>query len=634
MANDLVFSRLPLTARPVELVFGEPDAAPSGAAYATGSIALPAFAVSGAATATRPPAGTAVGSLSLPAFMNANAIAGAVIYDSAVQRPLVGRVQAAWQLAAPAQASAQTGFQAVAPLRASMASRWQGAVRRSRSVASGWQDIDRQRIGASARYQEAARLGSGASLRHQDSERARTGGVSRWQEAVRLAPSTWALRHQDVVRLRTTAHVRWQSAVRRELRRGEPLRSSLRIEAGARIRWQEFMWPAPGFAAVTPPVEDPCYVPSTALVFSEAIATDGRLIFVCERHSTTPPGGETITVPIRRAYIVQNSITLVRVDSGETIEALAFAMSLDADSWTWQWSATLPWSMLPIIKRDISSGPIDILATVNGVQYRLAAESYRRDRRFADAKVQVQGRGRAAMLGAPKSPVLNHQSSTARSIAQLMELALSFNGSGIGWGIDFGITDWTVPGGTWNFQGTHIDGVLDIASAAGAIVQPHRTDPTLRILPRYTAAPWHWNDIAPDFVLPAMAVSVEGIEYAAKPDYNRVFVAGASSAGVLGQITRAGSAGDSVAPMVTHSLITHVDGAQQRGLAVLADTGLQASVSLRLQVLPETGLILPGAMVRYEDGAETHLGLVRSTALDWQRPTLRQTLTLETHPEA
>ena len=57
-------------------------------------------------------------------------------------------------------------------------------------------------------------------------------------------------------------------------------------------------------------------------------------------------------------------------------------------------------------------------------------------------------------------------------------------------------------------------------------------------------------------------------------------------------------------------------------------------MSLKLQVRPEIGVILPNTLVRYEDGAETHLGLVRSVAVDWQRPVLRQTLTLETHVEA
>lgn len=84
-------------------------------------------------------------------------------------------------------------------------------------------------------------------------------------------------------------------------------------------------------------------------------------------------------------------------------------MRLDADSWTWQWSATLPGAAWPVIRRGIHAAPVDILATVNGVPYRLTATGCNRDRRFADSKVQVSGKGRAAMLDSPYSQILNTQ---------------------------------------------------------------------------------------------------------------------------------------------------------------------------------------------------------------------------------
>ncbi|WP_304351536.1 hypothetical protein [Comamonas testosteroni] len=102
------------------------------------------------------------------------------------------------------------------------------------------------------------------------------------------------------------------------------------------------------------------------------------------------------------------------------------------------------------------------------------------------------------------------------------------------------------------------------------------------------------------------------------------------SAGVFGPITRAGTAGDLIAPQVTHALITDSTVHRQRGLAELADTGRQALVSLSMQVLPETGVILPGQFVRYR-GNEVVQGIVRSTSVNWAAPKLRQTLEVETH---
>ena len=80
----------------------------------------------------------------------------------------------------------------------------------------------------------------------------------------------------------------------------------------------------------------------------------------------------------------------------------------------------------------------------------------------------------------------------------------------------------------------------------------------------------------------------------------------------------------------TRALITDSIAQRQRGLAELADTGRQALVSLSMQVLPETGVILPGQFVRYA-GSETMTGIVRSTSINWAAPKLRQTLEVETH---
>ena len=76
---------------------------------------------------------------------------------------------------------------------------------------------------------------------------------------------------------------------------------------------------------------------------------------------------------------------------------------------------------------------------------------------------------------------------------------------------------------------------------------------------------------------------------------------------------------------------TEADAARQRGIAVLADTGQQIEVSLRLPVLAETGIIEPGAFVEYQDGSVTRLGLVRSTQIEAGMPEVWQTLGVQSH---
>ena len=100
---------------------------------------------------------------------------------------------------------------------------------------------------------------------------------------------------------------------------------------------------------------------------------------------------------------------------------------------------------------------------------------------------------------------------------------------------------------------------------------------------------------------------------------------------MLGQVTRAGSAGDLLAPMVTDPLITTAAAARQRGISILSDTGRQQEIGLRLPVLPTTGIIRPGAFVQYEDAGQIRLGLVRSTSVEVGLPEVFQSLGVECH---
>ena len=62
-----------------------------------------------------------------------------------------------------------------------------------------------------------------------------------------------------------------------------------------------------------------------------------------------------------------------------------------------------------------------------------------------------------------------------------------------------------------------------------------------------------------------------------------------------------------------------------------SDTGRQIDVSLRLPVLVETGIIVPGAFVDYQDAGVSHRGLVRSTQVQVGMPEVWQTLGVQTY---
>ena len=482
------------------------------------------------------------------------------------------------------------------------------------------------------RAQHGIPLGNGRSIGHADTLRHRRTITTPAQHGIPLASGTHAA-HQERIRFRhrlrsdqthaekvaTTATARAQQAHKT----ATPLYVGHQHAAKLPVGWWQatYPWPEPPF--------DP-NAPSSPVALKFCRLADGTtaLVFGCPKPATP---GATIVVPVRRAYIVLNTISLVRVSDGAPLDATALSLQIDADSWTWGWDATIPGAQLALVEPIVEGDPVELLATLNGQQFRLLAERLSRDRSFGQSRLRISGRGRAAMLASPHSPVVTRSNPSARTIRQLLDDALTTNGVTLGWSVNWQAADWLVPAGAWNHTGSYIEHAQRIAEAAGAYVQSDPLTETLHILPRYPALPWAWGTATPDIILPSAPVVREAVEWLDKARYNRVFVSGTETGGILGQVTRTGTAGDVVAPMVTDPLCTHADAARARGGAVLADTGRQARITLDLPILTETGIIRPGALVEYTDAGTARRGLVRSTAVRAQLPTARQTIELETH---
>jgi hypothetical protein len=341
------------------------------------------------------------------------------------------------------------------------------------------------------------------------------------------------------------------------------------------------------------------------------------------------PSGALVVVPVRSVYVITNNVTLV-TSTGVVLVPLKMSMSIDAESWTWNFGASLPATALAAIEPDVDGNPVELVASVNGVEYRFLVESISRERVFGNSAITIRGRGKTALLDSPYAPVLNYGNTSSRTAAQLMDDVLMLNAVSIGWTVDFGLDDWLVPGNIWTASGSYISALAQIATAGGGYLQPHPTADQIIVRPRYPVAPWNWGTVVADISLPSAVTQREAIEWVEKPRYNRVFISG-TVGGILGQVTRTGSAGDIVAPMVTDALTTAAAAARQRGVAILGDTGRIANVSLRLPVLAETGVIQPGKFVEYVDGSTTRRGLVRSTSVEISLPEVWQTIGVETH---
>lgn len=628
MAVDLLFKGAPLTGHPVNLVFGEDDAPPIADATISLVAALPGLTGS-------VPIGIAVAVSFVSAFP---ALSGAIgiTYNSNTERPTVGRVSASWQDGADARAPTAVWWDDTVRSPVGTASRWQGAARSGAETGVGWDDAVRRTVASAVVFEEAVRLpmwGFSSEFQNGVREHLLRSGVFQRAETLRIQERRGVFQEGSKV-ARNWAAARYQDAVAfsAEVVAREKRAAVVRLRWGS--RYQEGMVPPPGiWIPPGPQPPDPCYIPPVGdavhLLFKEAWSGSTHLLFTCGR-APGPPGG-TVVVPIKEVYLVINSAVLIRVDGGVAIPTLSMSMSLDVDSWTWSFNASVPGYALPDIE-PTAGVPVDVQATINGVSYRFIVESISRERTFGRNDLRIGGRGRAAVLDAPYAPIMTFRNTGARTAQQIANDILVDNGVPLGWTVEWNPDDWNVPAGVFNHQGSYISALTSVTDSIAAYLQPHNTAETLRVLSRYPVAPWDWGDVTPDYELPSAVMTREGIEWREKARYNRVYVSG-QQVGVQGRVTRGGTAGDYLAPSIVDPLITEAAAARQRGLAALSDTGRIASVSLRMPVLAETGIIPPGKFVSYVDGGIERIGITRSVSVDVGLPEIWQVIGVETHVE-
>lgn len=541
-----------------------------------------------------------------------------------------------WQTAAPVASSLLSPWQQAVPLRRGIAARWQPAQPQSARLRAAWQEAERLRSVLASHWQQGNPLRAAARTHWQDTERLRAVLASHWQQGEPLRAAT-RTHWQAMLRLRAAVRGHWQPAGPLRATTGAAWGAAAPVYIHLHTHWQTAMRPHSGVSPrpTQPPARPPCYDPATLgrLVFADAWAGNGRLVFVCDRGGPPlPPAG--IVVPAQRTYIVINSVEIRRADNlaGDPLPSESFQMSLNHQSWTWTFSAAFHASARDAVAPGPGGQPVELEVRINGQPFRLQAERIGRSKRFPGHQVTVSGRGRAALLDAPHAPVQTFGHTLDRTAQQLMQDVLTVGGVGFGWSVDWQLTDWLVPANVWMHRGTWSSALADIAGSVGGYLQPHDTDPVLHVLPRWVKPWWEWDALAPDFDLPAGIAEVENTEVVDLPGYNRIFVRG-ESLGVFADLTRSGTAGDVLHDnMVVHPLITTIGAARQRATAELSESGRMLKHKMTLPILPATGVIKPGAVLRYaDDDAVQRLGLVRATSISMQWPVLTQALEIDSH---
>lgn len=622
---DLRF-RAPLdTSHPVRLVFGADAGGGDDAAQVHIAFALPAPQVAFAATAYVR-ADVTIG-FSLPA----PSVAVQAVYDLAITTGPQAGASARWQQAQSSEQPARVSWHRAMDRHAGVRLGWRRADQRSGLCVAAWQALTQRPVFAGAVWQEASRRAGGArDVIWQATSNVHRAVGAAWQEADRLSLRPGRVLWQEMSRhARPVVASLWREAEGQDGELQARFGPAAPMRAGLWGLWHEASKPPPGrsrFERPEPPVEPPCYAPPPGLlahlVFAELADRTTRLLFTCR----VDGGPAQYVIPIRRVYMAVHEIECVRLPDLVPVPLLSASIAADADSFGWTLQASGPVALLDLLS-PAAGEPARIRLMLDGIAWVFVVEGLRRDRRFAQTRVQITGRSLTALLGDPYSASMTWLNTQARTARQLVEDALQYTGVTLDWAV----TDWLVSEGAWSFSGTPLAAVLRVAESIGAVVQSHPSDTELIVLPRYPLPPWEWDQAVPDVQLPLASVITDGLERVDSPAYNGVYVSGESQ-GVLGFVRRTGTAGDRLAPMVTDALITHADAARQRGTAILGAAGPRARVSVTLPVL--TGGSLPGVLrvgqlVEAVEPGETWRGLVRGVGVQVGLPRVRQTVTLE-----
>jgi hypothetical protein len=395
---------------------------------------------------------------------------------------------------------------------------------------------------------------------------------------------------------------------------------------------------APGGALVLR-LKSPSHVPPSGGALTMEFRLTDQPVHCYDGYQSGPKFGNPPVPPVikvtRRPYELEvyhmpASITLTRLSDGATINVLRASVSIDIDSWAWSMRADLASSADLALVAPIGATLQDVELTINGHVWRFTVESQSRGRRFNQSTFSISGRSRSAALALPYAETLTYTETSAKTAQQLALDALQFTG----WTLDWQIPDWLVAANSLSVsEKTPIDIVNQIASAAGAVVQTDPSAMVLHVISRYPIAPWGWSAAIPDIALPDLVLKTADSNWQPGPPFNRIFVSG-EHAGVNLDLTRDGTAGDKVAPMVVDRLLTEVTANRERGRVELSKSGKKSveTMDIPLAVPPdEPALILPGSLVQVEE-ATTWKGLAISVSIEASNSsavTVNQKITVE-----
>ncbi|MGI2021728.1 hypothetical protein [Shewanella glacialipiscicola] len=310
---------------------------------------------------------------------------------------------------------------------------------------------------------------------------------------------------------------------------------------------------------------------------------------------------------IRRYYLMQPTITCVRVS--DSLPIVIVSCSISQSRGQWARSVSLEFSSRIDAQRAHNEL---LLITINGYEFYAIAEQPSSSKAFGVETHSSTGRSRAAELSSPYLLPISYTNTVLRSLGGIIGDLLQ----NTGWTAELsGISDFSVPAGAFSVGNkSPIDAINEAASQLGCMILADDATRKLTIIPRWPTVPWEMATAVPDLTVHDAVITNYSETTSINPLCNVVWLRGEQQ-GINAKVKRSGSAGNIPAADISAQLIVDNQAARIAGTNALADTGDKLNVTLSLPVMADLPPVVPGMLIGIREGAEVFKGTCDSWSI-------------------
>lgn len=327
-------------------------------------------------------------------------------------------------------------------------------------------------------------------------------------------------------------------------------------------------------------------------------------------------GRPPIKVDYTEPYFVINSIELINLETGETIQSTGISFSTDTSSFAWSGSMTVAATEISKLESPTNK-PVKVALTFNGHPAVFMVQRISKTVAFNNSSYKVDLVSPTMLLDSPYSRLDSKTVSTASSPQALIESLLSTLVTGLTLNWQYVSTlDWTVAANTFSYQeASPIKAIGTLLEGSAAFMYSELNGTQLTIKRKRQVEFWEQGtspiSLTTDFLT---SLSFEREQHR---NFDAVYVISGlnGSAGLTAHVLREEYAGTELAPQIVAPTLTSPTVARDAGKFALGTAGIVETRTLSQPIIEGYPLVLPSDLVQFVVDGTTYIGTVISTSV-------------------